>query len=177
MANNRIKLSLLFIAGMLIAQAVCATSTQQTTSTQQKGMDDNLEDAIPSDDLKEQQDLQNPRIVIPEKIPSDDLKEQQDLQNPRIVIPENLQEMPEIRAVSSDDPDSSFTQKTKEELKELEEELQLEAVDKSKKLLDKTDRLMEVSRRPSLPTPSVIYPGTCSFPDETGRHFFWPPGI
>jgi len=111
---------------MLIAQAVCATSTQQTTSTQQKGMDDNLEDAIPSDDLKEQQDLQNPRIVIPE----------------------NLQEMPEIRAVSSDDPDSSFTQKTKEELKELEEELQLEAVDKSKKLLDKTDRLMEVSRRP-----------------------------
>ncbi len=135
---------------MLIAQAVCATSTQQTTSTQQKGMDDNLEDAIPSDDLKEQQDLQNPRIVIPE----------------------NLQEMPEIRAVSSDDPDSSFTQKTKEELKELEEELQLEAVDKSKKLLDKTDRLMEVSRRPL----SYIQEHV-PFPDETGRHFFWPPGI
>lgn len=111
---------------MLIAQAVCATSTQQTTSTQQKGMDDNLEDSIPSYDLNEQQDLQNPRIVIPE----------------------NLQEMPDVKAVFNDDPDSSFTQKTKEELKKLEEELQLETVDKSKKLLDKTNRLMEVSRRP-----------------------------
>ena len=105
---------------MLIAQAVCATSTQQT------GMEDNLEDSIPSDDLKEQQDLQDPRIAIQE----------------------NLQEMPDVKTISSDEPDSSFTQKTKEELKELEEELQSETVDKSKKLLDETDRLMEVSRRP-----------------------------
>ena len=96
------------------------------TGTQQKGMADNLEDSIPYTDLEEQQDLQSPRIVVPE----------------------NLQEMPDVKVVSNDDPDSSFTQKTKEELEELEEELQLDTVDKSKKLLDKTDRLMEVSRRP-----------------------------
>ncbi len=120
MTENKFNLTLLIIAGMLTAQAVYATGTQQ------KGMVDNLEDSIPYADLQEQQDLQNPRIVIPE----------------------NLQEMPDVKAVSNDDRDSSFTQKTKEELKKLEEELQLQTVDKSKKLLDKTDRLMEASRLP-----------------------------
>ena len=118
--KNKFNLTLLFIAGMLIAPAVFATGTQQ------KGMEDNLEDSIPHVDLEEQQDLQNPRIVVQE----------------------NLQEMPDVKAVSNDDPDSSFTQKTKEELEELEEELQLETADKSKILLDKTDRVMELSRRP-----------------------------
>jgi len=120
MTENKFKLSLLFISGMLIAQAVCATGAQQN------GMEDNLEDSIPSVDLKEQQDLQNPRIVVHE----------------------NLQEMPDVKTISNDEPDSSFAQKTREELKELEEELQLETVDKSKALLDKTDMLMEASRRP-----------------------------
>jgi len=94
-----------------------------------------------------------------DSIPNSDLKNQQELQNPRIVVPENLQEMPEVRTVSSknadsgevqtdEDTDSSLLQKTKEELKEFEDELQLESVDRSKVILDKTDRLMDLSRRP-----------------------------
>jgi len=87
MTENKLRLSLLFIAGMLTAQAVCATGTQQT------GMEDKLEDSVPSVDLKEQQDLQNPRIVVHE----------------------NLQEMPDVKTISHNEPDSTFTQKTKKE--------------------------------------------------------------
>jgi len=81
-------------------------------------------------------------------VPYADLKQQQDLQSPRIVIPENLLEMPDVKTVSTEDPDSSSTQNTKEELRGLEEELQLEVVHKNKELLDKADSLMEASRRP-----------------------------
>ena len=120
MTETKLKLSLLFIAGMLVAQTVCATGTQQ------KGMADKLEDSTPYVDLNEQQDLQNPRIVVPE----------------------NLQEAPDIKTVSNHDSDSPSTQNSKEKLEELKEELQLETVDTSKKLLDKTDKVLDLSQRP-----------------------------
>jgi len=142
MTGNKFELPLLIIAAMMIAQAPAAAAAgdspkQDTTETaQQQGMEDNLEDSIPQSDLDEQHGLENPRIVIPE----------------------NLQEMPEVKAVSDtvDSGDTSvdeasgstFIQKTEEELEQFENELQLEAADRSHVLLDTTDRMMEISRKP-----------------------------
>jgi len=105
-------------------------------SSQQKGMEENLGDSIPEGDLDEQQRLENPRIVVPE----------------------NLHEMPDVQVVSGDDaivekgPDEpsgpEVQQRTEEELQQLEDELGLEAADRGLVLLDKTDRLMEISRLP-----------------------------
>jgi phosphate-selective porin OprO/OprP len=109
-------------------------SAQQ--SSQQKGMEENLSDSIPESDLDEQQRLENPRIVVPE----------------------NLDEMPDVDVVSAEDSTGEKSsnkqdgvenlQRTGEELKEIEDELDLEAADRGLVLLDKTDRLLEISRLP-----------------------------
>jgi phosphate-selective porin OprO/OprP len=66
--------------------------------------------------------------------------------------------MPDVQVVSGDDamieksPDEQsgpeVQQRTEEELQQLEDELDLEAADRGRPLLDKTDRLMEISRLP-----------------------------
>jgi len=142
MTGNKIDLPLLLIAALMIAHtpaAVAAGNSQEgstSKTSQQQGMEDNLEDSIPQTDLEEQQGLENPRIVVPE----------------------NLQEMPEVRTVSDqkdsdnaqidEDSDSALLDKPKEKLEEFEDELQLESADRGRELLDKTDRLMEISRKP-----------------------------
>jgi phosphate-selective porin OprO/OprP len=101
---------------------------------------------------------------VQEKGPEDnqvasDPKNQQDLQNPRIVVQENLQEMQDVRTVSpeegtdvgdraNEDPDNGTTSGTGKERKELKDELEIESPDQSRKLLGKTDKLMELSRKP-----------------------------
>jgi len=126
----------------MIVQTVAVADSNpppQDTSTQtnqQLGMQDNLEGSIPDSDLKEEQELANPRIVVPE----------------------NLQELPDVKTVSSkagpgeaesdDEPEKPFLQKTEEELEQFESEMQMESADRSKVLLDKTDKFMELSRRP-----------------------------
>jgi phosphate-selective porin OprO/OprP len=109
-------------------------SAQQ--SSQQKRMEENFQDSIPDSDLDDQQKLENPRIVVPE----------------------NLDEMPDVDVVSAEDSTGEKSsnkqdgvenlQRTGEELKEIEDELDLEAADRGLVLLDKTDRLLEISRLP-----------------------------
>ena len=142
MTGNKIHNWPLIIVALLIAYSPAATTAGNTPENaqketgQQQGMAENLEDSIPQGDLELQQGLDNPRIVIPE----------------------NLDEMPDLQVVSGEDAaseerpdDSSGPEKggrSEEELKQLEDELDLEAVDRGPELLDKTDRLMEISRLP-----------------------------
>ena len=124
MTGNRFKLLLLFFVVLLISQTVNATGPG------------NPNESNPISDTQ-----------------------QQDLQNPRIVVPENLQEMPDVKTVSKKnerpddiqtgkDSDSSLTHKSKEEIEEFEDELQLEGADRGRLILDKTDQLMNLSRVP-----------------------------
>jgi phosphate-selective porin OprO/OprP len=112
----------------------------QQKSAQQKGMEDNLQGSMPMADLQEQQN-------------------QGDLENPRLVIQENLKESPDVRVISASDQDGqleseesqqddSLEKKTKEELEQFEQQLETEGADKGKLLFEKTDKFMELSRRP-----------------------------
>ena len=142
MTGMRIKLIPLCIAAMMIAQSTAAlaavdspeSGTSQTN--QQQGMEDNLEGSIPQSDLKEEQGLVNARIIVPEN-----LKEMPDV---RVVTPE-----PELGDTQEgSDSESPLLERTKEELDAFEDEMQLEGADRGRELLDKTDRLMEISRKP-----------------------------
>lgn len=102
--------------------------SSEAKSTQQTNMEDNLQDSLPVSDLEDQQ---------------------QNLENPRIVVHENLEETPELAVISPEEAaDPTLPQQTQEELEDLEDELQLEVVSRGRKLLSKTDRLMEMSRLP-----------------------------
>jgi len=124
------------VAGTDIPPKNADTENAATQTNQQQGMQDNLEGSIPDSDLNEEQALENPRIVVPE----------------------NLQEMSDVKTVSSkggsseaqsdDESKSPLLQKTEEELKQFEDEMQMESADRSKVLLDKTDEIMELSHRP-----------------------------
>jgi phosphate-selective porin OprO/OprP len=94
---------------------------------------------------------------LEDSIPQSDPEEQQGLENPRIVVPENLKEMPEVRVVSDkesaqpqgdDDSGHTFAEKTEEELEAFEKELQLESAERGPVLLEKTDKVMDLSRKP-----------------------------
>ena len=143
MSGYRFKLLLLINIGLMITQAVDAADpdnpaeNNSVQDSQQQAIQDNLVDSIPPDDLKQQQELQPPRIVVPE----------------------NLQEMPEVQTISmkkevsgSDETDRDANRaigpKTQKELEEFEAELEIETVKAGKVLLDKTDKLMDLSRRP-----------------------------
>jgi len=143
MSVNGPKFALLFFSGMMIFQTNIASGSENPPAqappgtSQQQGMEDNLEDSLPHSDLEAQQELENPRIVIPE----------------------NLQEMPDVHATSGEDdepkddqtgqdPDTSLLQKTEEEIEDFEDEMQMESADRGRQLLHKTDRFMEISRLP-----------------------------
>lgn len=142
MTGIRLKLLVLFVSLLPFAQAIAQTETvsppenDSSPTNQQQGMQDNLAGSIPDSDLRKEQELENPRIVVHE----------------------NLQEMPDVKTVSSkgntgeaqsdDESKNPFLQKTKEELDQFENEMQMEGADRSKVLLDKTDKLMDLSRRP-----------------------------
>ena len=142
MTGNRFTLWPLLIVALLIAYSPAATAVGDTPekaqgeTSQQQGMEENLEDSIPQGDLELQQGLDNPRIVIPE----------------------NLDEMPDLQVVSGKDaateehPDEPSgpkkVERAEEEQEQLEDELDLEAADRDPALLDETDRLMEISRLP-----------------------------
>ena len=139
---GRLKLLFLFISILPFAQVIAETETNSppeqdsSASNQQQGMQDNLEGSIPDSDLKDEEQLQNPRIVIPE----------------------NLQEMPDVRTVSNkgdtggtqsvDESKDPPSQKTEEGLGQLENEMQMESANRDKVILDGTDKLMDLSRRP-----------------------------
>ena len=103
---------------------------------QQKGMDENLEDAIPQNDRDAEQALENPRIVVPE----------------------NLGEMPQVEVHSreeaaerdsSEGGDESSADEKHEGLDKLEKELDIESTELSEQpVLEKTDHLVELSRLP-----------------------------
>ena len=103
---------------------------------QQKGMDENLEDAIPQNDRDAEQALENPRIIVPE----------------------NLEEMPRVEAHSreeaakrdsSEGGDESSADEKHEGLDKLEKELDIESTELSEQpVLEKTDHLVELSRLP-----------------------------
>jgi phosphate-selective porin OprO/OprP len=132
----------LFLTVLIIAASSSFASAhdEQTdsppASSQQEDLEESLEDAIPESDREEEQQLENPRIVLHE----------------------NLDEMPEVQVVSGEEgaaEESSTGQdgseplkRTEEELKQIEEELDLEAADRGRVLLDRTDQLMEISRKP-----------------------------
>ena len=109
-------------------------------STQQQGMEENLQDSVPTADLEEQQN-------------------QQDLQNPRLVIQENLKEAPDVNVVTASDQgdqpepgeseqDESLENKTKEQLAQIEHKLAIESVDTGKRVGKKVDNFMKKSRLP-----------------------------
>ena len=118
MSGYRFKLLLLINIGLMITQAVDAADpdnpaeNNSVQDSQQQAIQDNLVDSIPPDDLKQQQELQPPRIVVPE----------------------NLQEMPEVQTISmkkevsgSDetgkDANKAIGPTTQKELEEFEAEL------------------------------------------------------
>lgn len=108
----------------------------ESTSKQEIDFDENLEDAIPESDREYEQEMENPRIIVHE----------------------NLEELPEVGVGSSEetetgsaiesDSSEDIPQRTQEELEQLEDELDLEAVDRGRVLFEKTDRFMEISRKP-----------------------------
>lgn len=106
--------------------------------------------------INQRQDMER---NLQDSIPGEDLKEQQDLQNPRIVVQENLLEMPDVKTVSGESdssedtqsdekPDDSVKQKTEKEIEKLEDELQLGESTQPKVILDKADNFMSLSRGP-----------------------------
>ena len=143
MTGSKLELTLLLTFSLMFTQAIAAPVKNKApepdppNTAQERGMQDNFEGSIPQDDLKEQQELNNSRIVIPE----------------------NLQEMPDVKTVPADNRESDtdqadepsdipLNQKTSKELEEFESELQMESADRGKPILDKTDKLMELSHRP-----------------------------
>ena len=85
MTGIRLKLLVLFVSLLPFAQAIAQTETvsppenDSSPTNQQQGMQDNLAGSIPDSDLRKEQELENPRIVVHE----------------------NLQEMPDVKTVSS----------------------------------------------------------------------------
>ena len=81
MTGSDLKLALSLTFSLMFNQALAAQDRNTTPdpdpplTTQDRGMQENLEGSIPQDDLEEQQELNNPRIIIHE----------------------NLQEMPDVR--------------------------------------------------------------------------------
>lgn len=115
------------IAVIVFQQPVSVADTgepapyEHAPNSQQQGMQDNLEDAVPADgQLKEQKS---------------------GLKNPRIVIPENLQQMPQVKAVTPDHPFATAIKAGKAYLGDQRNP------DKPL-LLDKSDELMDLSRLP-----------------------------
>lgn len=140
--GSRFPVLLILLA--LIAQGAIASETNSSgaadKSNQQKGMEENLQDSLPMADLQEQQN-------------------QGELDNPRLVIQENLKESPDVRVITASDQDDqleseesqqddSLEKKTKEELEQFEQQLETEGADTGKLLFEKTDKFMELSRRP-----------------------------
>ena len=139
------RLPFLAVLLVLIAQGTVASEDSSSEvaegkSTQQKGMEENLQDSLPMADLQEQQN-------------------QQDLQNPRLVIQENLKESPDVRVVTASDQsnqpepseseqDHSLENKTKEQLAEIEHQLATESAETGRLVAKKIDNFMEESRRP-----------------------------
>ena len=84
--------------------------------------------------------------------------QEQGLENPRIVVHENLGELPDVNVISDEGVDAEDgtaqedgtekSQRSAEELRQLEDELDIEAAGRDRVLLDRTDRLMELSRKP-----------------------------
>jgi len=141
MTGSRLIVRGIFLAALFIAasSSFASLNEEQTgsppSSSQQEDLEENLEDAIPESN-----------------------KEEQQLENPRIVVHENLGEMPDVQVVSdevgaaeessTDENGSEPLKRTEEELKQIEDELDLEAAERGMVLLGKTDRLMEISRTP-----------------------------
>ena len=88
MTRYSFRFPLLLILWVLIAQGAVASETNSSgvaeKSDQQKGMEENLQDSVPTADLQEQQN-------------------QGELENPRLVIQENLKESPDVRVVTTSD--------------------------------------------------------------------------
>ena len=152
MIGSRFRLLVLFISILPFAQAFAETDANPTPQhdsnpgNQQQGMQDNLEGSIPDSDLEDEELLENPRIVVPE----------------------NLQEMPDVKAVSGkgetgkgetdkgktgedqpvDETEDPSPLKTEEKLDQFENEMQMERANRGSVLLEGTDKLMDLSRRP-----------------------------
>lgn len=147
MTGFEIRLPLLLLTALMMVQSAGATQADnpqaddETPSSQQDGMQENLEDAIPASDQAEEQD--------------------HGLKNPRIVVPENLKEMPQLKAVTADDragedtgqegPLETVVEEAQQELKEDLKKVQDSeggAATNRPELLDRTDKIMDLSRLP-----------------------------
>lgn len=137
MIGSRLSLFSVFLATLSMAGPLVsfADGLQQNTTTvtnkQEQDFEPKLEDAVPDSEQEVEQDLDNPRIVVHE----------------------NLEELPEVQVVTpedsnEDETDGQAAQESDEELKQFEEEMDLEIADRTAVLLDKTDRFMEFSRKP-----------------------------
>lgn len=142
MTGSWSKILVFVSAALLSTTSPCLLSADDqddpsnTSSAQRKGMDENLEDAIPASDRDAEQALANPRIVVPE----------------------NLEEMPQIDVQtreeaadqeSADDGDESLFDETQESFEKLTDELDIESSELSEQpVLEKTDKFMEWSRLP-----------------------------
>jgi len=147
MAGSEIRLPLLLLTALMMvpsavtAQADNPQANDEIPSSQQDGMQENLEDAIPASDRAEEQD--------------------HGLQNPRIVVPENLKEMHRLKVGTAADKageDSGQEARPETYVKEVQQELKEDlkkvqgsesgAATSGPELLDKTDEIMDLSRLP-----------------------------
>ena len=145
MTGSEIRFLLLLLTALMMVQSVAAAQEDnsqadgETRSSQQQGMQDNLEDAIPASDQEQDHGLKNPRIVIPE----------------------NLKEMPQLEVVAPADkagenirqggqPEThveEIGEELREQLKEVQDS-EDDAATSGPELLDKTDEIMDLSRLP-----------------------------
>jgi phosphate-selective porin OprO/OprP len=144
MAGAFSKILVLIATALTSVVSPCAFSANDqdspstTSSARQKGMNENLEDAIPQSDKE--------------------MEQEQKLENPRIVVPENLGEMPQVDVQTSEDAadqelredrGESVVAETQGRIDELEQELDIESSRLSDQpVLEKTDKFLEWSRLP-----------------------------
>ncbi len=128
MTGSYFKLSVLLILTILSAGQPISASGQrgdqdeeQQLTAQQKGMQENLEDALPTEDLKKQQDLANPRIIVPE----------------------NLHEMSEVRVVESFRAAGQKIEAMIQDDQGSDDESSVGVI-----IADEGDKIMDLSRKP-----------------------------
>ncbi len=121
-----------FQQAVIAAETVKPAPDDRALTSQQQGMQDNLNDAIPAADRSQEQ---NPG-----------------LENPRIVVPENLEQMPQVEVVTPDHPLAKGIREGQTYIADIKDGLRQQLDDEQdpdeSRLLEKTDELMHFSRLP-----------------------------
>jgi phosphate-selective porin OprO/OprP len=143
MSGSKFNISLFLVAVWMFSDALPAKEAEPppkdetVAASQQQGMDENLEDDIPSDDPDDEQALENPRIVVHEDLDV--------LPNVHVVAGDETA----VADQAGEQPDKGQSEKSRQTIKQFKDELDIEGTDESDyAIIQKTDKLMSWSRAP-----------------------------